>query len=115
MQPPTTLKLLRGFIGMVNYYRDMWLHRSDILAQLTSKTGAPKRGEKSSPFVWTPEMQKAFDEMKALLTADVLCAYPNHNKPFHIIRTHPIINLVHALCSMVYLSHIIAKSSIMHR
>ena len=22
MQPPTTLKLLRGFIGMVNYYRD---------------------------------------------------------------------------------------------
>ena len=84
MQPPTTLKLFRGFIGMVNYYRDMWLHRSDILAQLTSKTGAPKRGEKPSPFVWTPDMQKAFDEMKALMAAYVLCIYPNHNKPFHI-------------------------------
>jgi hypothetical protein len=84
MQPPTTLKLLRGFIGMVNYYRDMWPHRSDILALLTAKTGAPKKGEKSSPFVWTPEMQKSFDEMKALMAADVLCAYPNHNKPFHI-------------------------------
>ena len=84
MQPPTTLKLLRGFIGMVNYYRDMWTHRSDILAPLTSKTGAPQKGEKSSSFVWTPEIQKAFDEMKALTTADVLCAYPNHNKPFHI-------------------------------
>ena len=43
MQPPTTLKLLRGFIGMVNYYRDMWPHRSDILAPLTAKTGTPKK------------------------------------------------------------------------
>jgi hypothetical protein len=29
-------------------------------------------------------MQNAFDEMKALMTADVMCAYPNHNKPYHI-------------------------------
>ncbi len=29
-------------------------------------------------------MQKAFNEMKALMTADVMCAYPNHNKPYHI-------------------------------
>ena len=84
MQPPTSLKLLRGFIGMVNYYRDMWPHRSEILAPLTAHTGAPKKGEKQSPFVWTPDMQKAFDQMRTFMAADVLCAYPNHNKPFHI-------------------------------
>ncbi len=85
MHPPKSLKLLlQGFIGMVNYYRDMWPHRLHILAPLTAKTGAPQKSEKHPPFQWTPEMQKAFDQMKALITADVLCAYPNHNKPFHI-------------------------------
>ena len=29
-------------------------------------------------------MQQVFDKMKAIMAADVLCAYPNHNKPFHI-------------------------------
>ena len=50
MQPPITLKLLRGYVGMVNYYRDMWPHRSEILAPLTAHTGTPKKGEKAPPF-----------------------------------------------------------------
>ena len=36
--PPTKRKDLRRSIGMVNYYRDMWLHRSDTLAPLTALT-----------------------------------------------------------------------------
>jgi hypothetical protein len=84
MQPPTSLKLLQGFIGMVNYYRDMWPHRLHILAQLTAKTSAPKKGEKHPPFQWTPEIQKAFDQTTVLMAAYVLCAYPKYNKPFHI-------------------------------
>jgi hypothetical protein len=84
MQPPTTLKLLQGVIGMVNYYRDVWPHGLHILATLTAKTGAPKKGEKPPSFQWMSEMQKAFNQMKALMAADVLYAYPDHNKPFHI-------------------------------
>jgi hypothetical protein len=68
---------------MVNYYRDMWPHRLHILAPLTANTGAPKKGEKPPPFQWTSEIQKAFDQMKALMAAE-LCAYPDHKKPFHI-------------------------------
>jgi hypothetical protein len=59
---------------MANYYREMWPHRSHILAPLTAKTGTPKQDEKPPPFQWTPDMQKAFDLMKALMAADVLCA-----------------------------------------
>jgi hypothetical protein len=29
-------------------------------------------------------MQQAFEEMKGLMAAEVLCAYPDHNKPFKI-------------------------------
>ena len=42
MQAPKKLKELQGFVGCVNYYRDMWPQRSHILAPLTDKTGAGK-------------------------------------------------------------------------
>jgi hypothetical protein len=51
MEAPKSLKELRGFIGMVNYYRDMWPHRAGVLAPLTAKTGAPKKGEKQAKFI----------------------------------------------------------------
>ncbi len=44
----------------------------------------PKRVKKPPPFEWTPDKQQAFDQMKAFMAAAVLCAYPDHNKPFHI-------------------------------
>ncbi len=44
MEAPKTLKKLRGFIRMVNYYRNMWPHRAHILTPLTSQTGAPQKG-----------------------------------------------------------------------
>ena len=62
----------------------MWPHHSHILAPLTKHTGAPKKGEKQPRYNWMPEMQNAFDEIKALMSADVMCAYLNHNKPYHI-------------------------------
>jgi hypothetical protein len=84
MKAPKTLQELRGFIGMVNYHCNMWPHRAHILTPLTSQTGAPKKGQTQQKYVWTEEMQAAFDQMKVLMAMDVLCAYPNHNKPFHI-------------------------------
>jgi hypothetical protein len=84
MEAPKTLKELRGFIGMVNYYRNMWPHTAHIFMALMSQTGAPKKGQTQEKHVWTEEMQTAFDQMKALMAIDILCAYPNQNKLFHI-------------------------------
>ena len=39
IRPPTTVKELRKFLGMVQYYRDLWEKRSHVLAPLTNLVG----------------------------------------------------------------------------
>ncbi len=39
IKPPTGVKQLRHFPGMVQYYRDLWARRSKMLAPLTSLVG----------------------------------------------------------------------------
>ena len=77
MDRPCNATELRMVIGCVNYYRDMWHHRSHILAPLTELTGKHK-------FVWEPRHQQAFDQMRALIAKDCLLYYPDHNLPFEI-------------------------------
>ena len=61
LAPPKTRKELRKFIGMVNHYRDMWAHRSDILAPLSELTSL------KVPFKWKQNHQDAFDSMKKVI------------------------------------------------
>jgi hypothetical protein len=39
IKPPTGVRQLRHFLGMVQYYCDLWARRSDMLAPLTSLVG----------------------------------------------------------------------------
>ena len=39
MAEPKTKKELRSFIGLINYHRDVWIRRSDILVPLAKLTG----------------------------------------------------------------------------
>ena len=63
----------------------MWPSRSHVMAPLTNETD-------KKTFNWTPEMEKAFKAMKALLAKDAISAYPNHNCHFIFIRTPQTIN-----------------------
>jgi len=60
LQPPKMVRQLRTFLGMVNFYRDMWRRRNHILAPLTKLVGANPKNK----FQWGPEQQTAFDEIK---------------------------------------------------
>ena len=75
---PKTKKQLRSFIGMINYYRDMWIRRSEILAPLASLTS------KSAKWQWNPEHQQAFDTIKKIIKQETLLRHADFNKPFEI-------------------------------
>ncbi len=67
IQPPTNVKELRHFLGMVQYYRNLWAKRSKILAPLTSLVGEGSqikvtraKGTKKVPWHWNEVHQRAF-------------------------------------------------------
>ena len=77
MKPHMNVKELRSFLGLVNYYRNMWPCRTHVLAPLMAMTGR-------TPFKWEAQHQQAFETMKSIIAADALLAYPDPNHPFDI-------------------------------
>ena len=57
----------------------MWIHRSEVLAPLTSMTS------KQAKWNWDAKCQKAFEEIKRIVSRETLLAlYPNFNETFEI-------------------------------
>ena len=81
LKPPKTLKQLRSLLGLINYYRDMWKLRSHILTPLTELTKVP-RGSKL--FKWDEAQDKAFQEIKKLISKNTMLIFPDFNKVFEI-------------------------------
>ena len=88
---PNNVKELRHFLTMVQYYRDMWAKRSEMLDPLSNLVGecgetktTRKNKTKKSPWRWDPIHQEAFDNVKAAIVKDVVLAYPDFSKPFKI-------------------------------
>jgi hypothetical protein len=91
IKPPTNVKELRHFLGMVQYYRDTWAKRSEMLAPLLDLVGecgetktTRKNKVKKKPWHWDSIHQIAFDNVKTTITKEVVLAYPDFTKPFEI-------------------------------
>jgi hypothetical protein len=89
--PQKQVKDLCRFPGMVQYYRDFWARHSKMLALLTSlvqECGHTKvtktKKTKKSPWHWDGVHQKAFYDLLATITKDVVLAYPDYSKEFEI-------------------------------
>jgi hypothetical protein len=88
---PSGVKQLRHFLGMVQYYRDLWARWHNMLAPLTLLVGecgqiktTKAKGTKKVPWHWDEVHQRAFDHVKATIAKDVVLAYPDYSKVFKI-------------------------------
>lgn len=75
---PRNKKELRRFLGMISYYREMVPNKSALTAQLNRLTS------KNVPFVWTPEVAAAFQDIKTALAHNVWLAFPDYSRTFHV-------------------------------
>ena len=75
LERPKDKKQGRKFLGMVQYYSNLWQKRSEILAPLTELTKVVPT--KNGSTEWTPACTKEFWQMKSLITKKIIKAYPN--------------------------------------
>jgi hypothetical protein len=75
---PRTVRQVRGFLGMVSYYRSFIKNYAHVAEPLTALT------RKNVRFNWTPNCQKAFEHLRECITSEPILARPNYDKPFII-------------------------------
>lgn len=74
--PPKTIKELRRFLGMTNFYRRFIPNAAKIQAPLHELLSGPAV-KPNTPITWTSELDKAFYSCKASLAEATLLAHPN--------------------------------------
>jgi hypothetical protein len=72
---PKTLKNLKGFLGLMGYYRKFVHHYGRIEAHLTTLT-------KKDAFSWTLEEAKDFEQLKEVICKTPVLTTPNFTKTF---------------------------------
>jgi len=88
MERPSTVTEVRSFIGMIQYYRDLWPKRSHMLQPFTDISS----GKKGAKIKWTSELEEAFHQIKKMVCQQTLLTYPNGINPSRFTQMLVIIN-----------------------
>ena len=76
LSPPTDVKRLQEFLGLVNFYRAYCPNLAEVSVPLYELL------QKRVPFVWGPRQVEAFDLIKELLTSPPLLRIADPHQPF---------------------------------
>lgn len=74
---PTTVRALRGFLGLTGYYRKFVQDYGILAAPLTALL-------RKNSFAWSAEAEFAFQKLKNTLTATPVLALPDFSQPFMV-------------------------------
>ncbi len=75
---PTNVKEVQSFIGLANYYRRFIPNFAKIAHPLH------KLLKKNTKFLWSPETQSSFDNLKSKFVSAPILIYPNREIPFQV-------------------------------
>ena len=94
LQPPTTVKGCRSFVGMVNFLSMHCLKLQKLLKPIYDLT------RKGRQFIWEKEQQKAFEEIKHRLIRPPVLHLPSSTGRFHLYSDTSKFVMGNALCQI---------------
>lgn len=74
---PKDISELRGFLGLISYYKRFVKGYGFIAKPLTAML-------KNDNFEWKAKVREAFEELKRIMTKMPILALPNFEKPFEV-------------------------------
>lgn len=73
---PKNPKQIKQFLGLIGYYRRFIPNMSKVAKPINNLL------KKNTPFVWTSEHQRAFENLRDCLCNEPILRYPDFKKPF---------------------------------